>query len=97
MGDILGGMATKKSRTQNDQHDVDWTAVIARCLAYLCLKQSEYAAANESAQAKFLSSLGLPLKDIAELIGSSAKSLSVLAGRARKKKGGKRNGKAKRG
>ncbi len=90
-------MATKKQRTQNDQNDVDWTSVIARCLAYLCLKQSDHAAANKSAQAKFLSSLGLPLKDSAQLIGSSARSLSTMASKGKKEKGGKRNGKAKRG
>ena len=88
-------MATKKQRTQDDQSDVDWTAVIARCLAYLCLKQSEYADAKKLTQAKFLSSLGLPKKDSADVIGSSAGSLRVLASQA-KKKGGTRNAKAKR-
>ena len=95
VADILAGMPTKKQRPQNDQEEVDWTAVIARCLAYLCLKQSEHTDANKLTQAKFLSSLGLPNKDSAEVIGSSAASLRVLAGRA-KKKGGKRNGKSKR-
>lgn len=90
-------MAKKKQRTHNDQHDVEWTAVIARCLAYLCLKTSEHSDAKKLTQAKFLSSLGLPPSDSAQLIGSSAKSLSTMAGQAKKKQGGKRSGKSNRG
>lgn len=79
----------------NEGQEVNWNAVIARCLAYLCLKQSEYRDDTKLAQAKFLETLGLPAEDQAGVIGSTANSLRVLAQQANKKKGGKKNGKAK--
>ncbi|MBX3387731.1 MAG: hypothetical protein KF768_14270 [Phycisphaeraceae bacterium] len=78
-----------------DGQEIDWNAVIARCLAYLCLKQSEFRDDTKLAQANFLRSLGLPAEDQAGLTGSTANSLRVLAQQANKKKGGKKNGKAK--
>ncbi|QOJ14543.1 MAG: hypothetical protein HRU75_07770 [Planctomycetia bacterium] len=80
----------------NDEQDFDWSAVIARCLAYLCLKNSKYADAQLLEQAAFLERLGLPAGDRADVLGSSRDSLGVLARRAKKKNGGKKNGKGKR-
>lgn len=80
----------------NEERSFDWTAVIARCLAYLCLKNSKYADAQLLEQAAFLEQLGLPAGDRANVLGSSKESLGVLARRAKKKKGAKKNGKGRR-
>ena len=73
--------------------DQNWTAVIARCLAYLCLQKSAIKDKSTLEKAEFLERLGLPLQDQADVIGSSLNSLQVLISR---KKGGKRNGERKR-
>ncbi len=75
--------------------DTNWSAVIARCLAYLCLKNSEYREESVLEQAAFLENLGLPVNDRAGVVGSTPASLRELARRARHKKGGKRSGKGK--
>jgi hypothetical protein len=80
----------------NDDQDVNWTAVIARCLAHFCLKNSEYCDKSVLEQARFLEKLGLPRDDRAAIVGSSAESLRVMACLARKKKDGKKNGKGNR-
>ncbi|MBU0705267.1 MAG: hypothetical protein KKC18_15565 [Chloroflexi bacterium] len=80
----------------NGEQDANWSAVIARCLAYLCLKNSEYRDKSTLEQAAFLEKLGLPIHDRAGVVGSTAGSLRELARQARRKKGGKRNAKVKR-
>ena len=86
----------ERTRTMpNDGQDVNWDAVIARCLAYLCLKNSEYRDKDKLEQAQFLAKLGLPLDDRAGVTGSTSGSLRELARQAKKKKGVKKNGKAK--
>jgi hypothetical protein len=70
----------------NNSENVEWSAVIARCLAYLCLKNSKFADASLLEQANFLEKLGLPLEDRAGVVGSSAASLRELARQARTKK-----------
>jgi hypothetical protein len=81
----------------DDRNDANWSAVIGRCLAYLCLTNSEYRDKSVLEQAAFLEKLGLPMHDRAGVVGSSPDSLRVLARRARNKNGGKTNGKSKRG
>lgn len=61
--------------------EVNWPAVTARCLAYLCLKNSEYAQESVLVQAQFLEKLGLPLDDQAGIVGSTPASLRELARR----------------
>lgn len=82
----------------NDEQRFDWNAVIARCLAYLCLRDSKYADAKLLDQAAFLERLGLPAGDRAGVLGSSRDSLRVLGRRAKTKSRmrGSRHGKAKR-
>lgn len=80
----------------NDANDVNWSAVIARCLAYLCLKNSEYRDKSTLEQAAFLGKLGLPLHDRAGVVDSTPGSLRELARQARNKKGGKHSAKSKR-
>jgi hypothetical protein len=81
---------------KNSDEEVNWSAVIARCLAYLCLKNSRYADRSILEQAQFLEKLGLPLEDCAGVIGSTAASLRELSRKAKARKGIGRNGKAKR-
>jgi hypothetical protein len=65
---------------------IDWSAVTARCLAYLCLKNSPFADASLLSQAQFLEKLGLPLEEQAGVVGSTVASLRELARQARAKK-----------
>jgi hypothetical protein len=72
--------------------DVNWSAVIARSLAFLCLQNSDLKDKSLLEQARFLEKLGLPLADRAGVTGSTAASLRELSRRANGKKGGKKNG-----
>jgi hypothetical protein len=75
----------------NDAEDSNaWLAVIGRSLAFLCLAQADLRDKDLATQARFLESLGLSRKEGAALLGTSYASLSVLLGRASKKKGGNR-------
>jgi hypothetical protein len=69
----------------NGEETVDWSGVIARCLAYLCLKNSEVSGATILERAKFLEKLGLPVDDQAAMLGSTSDSLKALARQARAK------------
>jgi hypothetical protein len=77
-----------KSERAND--DIKWTAVIARCLAFLCLDKADLRTEKVSVQAQFLERLGLRREDAAKILNTSAESLRVLAGREKSKRGGKR-------
>lgn len=81
---------------QDHETATNWTAVIARCLAYLCLKQSEYAHAPLLDQAAFLEKMGLSLKDQAALIGSTEASLRELARQRRARFRATQNGTTRR-
>lgn len=81
---------------KDDKSGVDWSAVTARCLAYLCLKNSRYADKSILEQAQFLEKLGLPLEDRAGVVGSTAASLRELSRQAKVKKGTAKNAKSKR-
>ncbi len=76
--------------------EAKWMAVIGRCLAYLCLKNSKYAEKSLLEQSEFLDKLGLPIADRASVIGSTPASLYELARRTKAKKGARKNGKTKR-
>ncbi|MCC7407302.1 MAG: hypothetical protein IT442_04475 [Phycisphaeraceae bacterium] len=75
--------------------ETDWLAVVARCLAYLCLKHSGLSDEKKLEQSAFLERLGLPIEDRAGIAGSTAASLRELTRLAKKKKGPKVNGKRK--
>jgi hypothetical protein len=87
-----------------DAAEMDWMAVTARCLAYLCLRHSDVADKGLLARATFLMNLGLPRHEAAALLGSTDDSLRVtLAAAAKgtttKKRSGNsgREGKSKSG
>jgi len=81
---------------KNTENDVDWAAVTARCLAYLCLKNSKYADKSLLEQAGFLEKLGLPIDDRAAVVGSTPASLRELSRQANAKKGSSKSAKATR-
>lgn len=81
---------------KNGDQETNWSAVTARCLAYLCLKNSRYTDKSILEQARFLENLGLPIEDQAGVIGSTAASLRELSRQANSKKGTKGNGKTRR-
>lgn len=66
--------------------ETDWSAVTARCLAYLCLQHSDVQDKGLFERATFLMNLGLPRFDAAALLGSTDESLRVtLRGKPAKK------------
>lgn len=85
-------------RPEDDQDE--WLAVIGKSLAYLCLKQAEKDEPDKMsgilAKVKFLKRLGLSQEAAAEAVGSTAKSVSVMARRkatGRKVRGTKKKAK----
>jgi len=64
-------------------------AIIARCLAFLCLDKADLRTEKVSAQAQFLERLGLNRRDAAQILNTSADSLRVLARLEKGKKGRK--------
>ena len=78
------------------EEEAKWFAVIGRCLAYLCLKNSKYAEKSLLEQSEFLEKMGLPIVDRAGVIGSTTASLYELARRTKANKGAKKHGKTKR-
>lgn len=72
-------------RTQDEGKE--WSAVIARSLAFLCLVNGDLRDKGLATQGRFLEALGLSRKDAATLLGTSSDSLAVLLSRSTKKKG----------
>jgi hypothetical protein len=79
-----------------DSEEAKWLGIIGRCLAYLCLKNSDVAGADRVDQAAFLEKLGLDVDEQAALVGSSSASLKEMLRRAKLKTKGGRGAKAKR-
>lgn len=74
-----------------NEEETDWTAVIARALAFMCLDAADLRDKELVFQANLLMSLGLSRADAAGLLGTSADSLRVMQSRAGKaSKGAKR-------
>jgi len=82
----MGAMETDDRNNDN----IDWLAVIARCLTFICLDKANLREKSVGEQAEFLQNMGLPRKDAATLLNTSVNSLQVLASLARKKKRGQR-------
>lgn len=87
------GDSEQANRMKNTDDEVNWTAITARCLAYLCLKNSRYDNKSILEQAQFLEKLGLPIDDQAGIVGSTPASLRELARQAKAKKRSKKNAK----
>ena len=67
-----------------------WLPVIARALAYLCLKSGAQENRSMQQNAKLLEGLGLSRADAAAVLGTTPSSIAELHRQARQKKGGKR-------
>lgn len=76
--------------------EADWTAVIGRSLAFLCLHYGEMDDKTLLERAEFLDRLGVPRADTAELLGSSERSLKEMA-RQRDARGSKSKRASKKG
>jgi hypothetical protein len=67
--------------------NLDWTEVVARCLAYLCLNSDE-GKKHQGVLDKvdFLTRLGVPLSEAASICGSTLASVKELQRLAKKPK-----------
>lgn len=66
--------------------EIDWTAVIARTLGFLCIHQAKLQDETFVKQADFLERFGIPRSEAAVILGSSEKSLYEMDRRSRAKK-----------
>ena len=78
-----------------EQEELDWTPVIGRALAFLCLHYADMRSAPLLDQAAFLARFGIPRSEAATLLGTTDESLSALA-RQRRKQSGTLKGTARR-
>jgi len=69
--------------------------VISRALAFLCLQQTNAREGTLLEKARFLSGLGLPYADAAEMLGTTKASIDELERRAKNAKGKNRGKEAK--
>lgn len=78
---------------QTSVHQV-WLPIIGKALARLALENSPSKNSTTADKAKFLEGLGLARKDAAEILGTTAASITELLRQAKNKrgKGGKRRG-----
>ena len=58
--------------------EVDWTAVIARALAFLCVRQAQLEGETLVEQANFLERFGIPRAEAAQILGTTQKSLTEM-------------------
>ena len=65
--------------------EFDWTPVIGKALAFLCLHYADMRDKRVGDQAEFLARLGVPRAAAADLIGTSDASLRVLASQRAKR------------
>jgi hypothetical protein len=78
------------NKSEKTNNEINWTAVIARCLAFLCLDKADLRTEKVGVQAQFLERLGLQREDAAKILNTSSESLRVLARREKSKRGGRR-------
>lgn len=68
-----------------EPQEIDWTAVIARTLGFLCIHQAKLQDETLVKQADFLERFGIPRSEAAVILGSSEKSLYEMDRRSRAK------------
>jgi hypothetical protein len=76
--------------------DIDWMPVIAKSLAHLCLTRAEMRDESMLTQARFLEGLGLPRREVAQMLGTTVDSLGAQKRNERKRRKVSR-GSAKKG
>lgn len=62
----------------NQSPDIDWTAVTARALAFLCVRQAQLEGETLLEQATFLERFGIPKPEAAAILGTTQKSLTEM-------------------
>lgn len=67
------------------ESDTTSLQIIAKCLCFLCLDQTDLRNGSLLDRAKFLQGLGLSRKDSAAILGTSDKSVAELERQAKKK------------
>jgi hypothetical protein len=78
-----------------EQEAVDWAAVTARALAFLCVRQAKMEGETLLDQASFLERFGIPRAEAAVILGSTDQSLAVMDRRRKvRKKQAKSKGRA---
>jgi hypothetical protein len=65
--------------------ETDWSAVIGRSLAFLCLHHGDMRDKTLVEQSEFLDRLGVPTADQAPLLGTNSNSLRVMRSQAKKR------------
>jgi CRP-like cAMP-binding protein len=74
-----------------------WLPIIGRALAQLCLQAGQTGAMTIAEKARFLEALGLDRKDVADMLGTTAASVTELLRQAKnRKKGAKARGAKKK-
>lgn len=71
----------------NNENDDKWLEIIAKSLSLIALNNITNLDKDLAAQGLFLERLGLSRKDSAELLGTTAASLTELISRNNRKKG----------
>lgn len=64
--------------TNSQLQDVDWVAVTARALAFLCVRQAQVDGESLVEQATFLERFGIPRAEAATILGTTQKSLTEM-------------------
>lgn len=72
-----------------------WLPVIGRALAHICMRNADLSGKTIAERAQFLKGLGLDVNIAAEMLGTSAASVSELLRQAKNK--GKKGGARKSG
>ena len=63
-----------------------WVPVLGRAVARLALQGSTVAEGTSAEKARYLEGLGLPRKEVAEMLGTTSASITELLRQAKKKK-----------
>ena len=63
-----------------NEDSIDWTPVIGRALAIICLNEAGLTEKPMVDQADFLTRLGIPRKEAALILGTNDNSLRVMQG-----------------
>ncbi len=77
---------------EQDLVKTDWLAVVAKCLATLCLANVAEKNATLADKAYLLENLGLNRKDVAAMLDTTPASVAELLRLKRNKKGAKKRG-----
>jgi hypothetical protein len=67
------------------ESETSWLQVIAKCLCFLCLEQTDMRNGSLLDRSRFLQGFGLSRKDSAILLGTTDKSIAELDRQSRKK------------